>query len=87
MGDTPLPLRRISTYPEETFALRIVHALREPVGGQDDRSFPTSAEYFLTGAPAIGTCPGKQWKTRCCAKALRSPYNRLRSLKPDSKRG
>ena len=54
MGDTPLPLRRISTYPEETFALRIVHALREPVGGRTTEVFQLLQNIFLLGLQLSG---------------------------------
>ena len=31
--------------------------------GQNDRSVAHPAEYFLGGAPAIGTCPGRHWSS------------------------
>ena len=43
--------------------------------GRNDASVAHSAEYFLGGAPAIGTCSGRHWEVRFHATSYWSSYS------------
>jgi hypothetical protein len=62
-------------YLSEHIAKRIVPALHELVGGRATEVFARPTEYFVGGAPAIGTCRGGHSVDRFRATGHRSTHS------------